>query len=210
MWIRPIVLCGVVLVGGCATVGRNVPGIDNLATVDPAPDPLYRGGQPSRQGIRTLQKMGVRTIIDLRNDPVRWERQHVTDAGMQYINIPTNAAVVDPIRIAQFLVAVRTAERPIFVHCKRGRDRTGLEIAVYRMVEQAEQWTRDAAIAELMRHGHQWVAFPGIRRYLRTYDPLNFASEAAQLSGATSTDDQASTDDPMPTGGFILEREAAY
>jgi uncharacterized protein (TIGR01244 family) len=184
MSLRPLILCCVLLAGGCATVGRDVPGVKNLATVDPAPEALYRGGQPSKQGIETLRTMGVRTVIDLRNDPVPWERQRVTAAGMTYVHVPTNAAKCDPVRIAQFLMAVRTSERPIFVHCRRGRDRTGLEIAVYRLVDQAEQWTRAAAIAELHRHGHQWLAFPGIQRYLATFDPAPFAAEAASQAGA--------------------------
>lgn len=163
-------------VGGCATVGKNFGGVPNFATVDPAPHAVYRGGQPSRAGIATLRDLGVRTIIDLRDDPVPWERHAVTDAGITYLNIPSNAAHTDPAVIARFLDALHTAERPVYVHCRRGRDRTGLEIACYRLVNQQDAWTRAQVLRELRRHGHQRLFFPGIERYLRTMDPQDFMS----------------------------------
>ena len=180
-----------------------MPGVKNFATVDAGSEALYRGAQPSRRGIETLKDMGVKTVIDLRNDPEPWERKHVTAAGMKYVHVPTDAKVNDPVRIAQFLVAVRTAERPIFVHCRRGRDRTGLEIAVYRMVEQAERWTREAAIAELRRHGYHWLMFPNIQRFVSTFDPQDFvaaADQAAALVGADGDAGHKAGSDSAPQG----------
>ena len=78
--------------GGCATVGKTATGLRNLATVDPAPQAIYRGAQPTREGVETLSDMGVKTIIDLRNDPVDWEAKAVADAGMTYVNIRVNRA----------------------------------------------------------------------------------------------------------------------
>ncbi|MEA2711326.1 MAG: tyrosine-protein phosphatase [Phycisphaerales bacterium] len=155
--------------GGCSTVGKPVTGIDNFALVD---DGLYRGGQPSYRGITELKEKGVRTVIDLRDDRNPAERMWVEEAGMAYVNIGTTALRVEPAKIATFLKEVDEAQRPIFVHCYHGRDRTGLEIAVYRIVEQ--NWPRDAALNELYAHGYHWAAFPGIARYLKTFDPKQF------------------------------------
>ena len=175
----------VLLAGGCgATVGRNVGGVPNLATVDPAPEAIYRGGQPTKAGFKTLQKMGVKTVIDLRDDKVPWEKDVVTKNGMTYVNIPSNAASTSPTTIAAFLTAVSAAERPIYVHCKRGRDRTGLEVACYRLVHQQDEWTREAAIEDLRRHGHQRVFFPGIERYLRTFNPEDFMPAPSNVSAS--------------------------
>ncbi len=183
--LRLLLLTLVPLTGGCgATVGRNVGGVPNLATVDPAPEAIYRGGQPSKAGFATLKKMGVKTVIDLRDDAVPWEESVVTRQGMTYVNIPSNAARTGPTTISAFLTAVSAAERPIYIHCKRGRDRTGLEVACYRLVHQQDAWTRQKAIDDLRRHGHQRVFFPGIERYLRTFDPNDFMTPPPNVTAA--------------------------
>ena len=159
---------------GCQTVGKPITGVENFAMVE---DGLYRGGQPSYDGIQQLKSNGVRTVIDLRHDRNPAERMWVEEAGMAYVNIRTDPGLVEPAKISRFLKEVDEAQRPIFVHCRRGRDRTGLQIAVYRMVEQ--DWPREAALKELYAHGHQWLAFPGIARYVRTFDPQQFESKLA-------------------------------
>ena len=183
---RPLLLILIVLAGGCATVGENYGGIPNFSTVDPEPNAIYRGGQPSRAGIATLKDMGVKTIIDLRDDAVRWERREAADAGIRYINIPSNAARTRPAPIAAFLSAVESAEKPVYVHCRRGRDRTGLEVACYRLVHQSDAWTRQAVIDELRMHGYQRFLFPGIERYLATMDPKDFLPAASADAKAVS------------------------
>jgi uncharacterized protein (TIGR01244 family) len=155
--------------GGCQTVGKPITGVENFAMVE---DGLYRGGQPSYDGVQQLKSSGVRTVIDLRDDRNPAERMWVEDAGMAYVNIATDAGRVEPAKVAAFLKEVDEAQRPIFVHCRRGRDRTGLTVAVYRMVER--NWPREAALNELYAHGYQWLAFPGIARYVRTFDVEQF------------------------------------
>ena len=153
-----------VLAGGCATVGRSTAGIPNFATVESG---LYRGGQPSELGFDELSRRGVRTVINLRDDARANEKRLVEQAGMHYVRIPSNAATVEPAKMDMFLTQVTTAPRPIFVHCRQGRDRTGLEIAVYRIAVQG--WSRQDAIAELYAHGYNWALFPVIERHLRTF-----------------------------------------
>lgn len=163
------------LTGGCGpTVGRYHHGVPNFATVDPAPEAIYRGGQPTQAGFKTLKKMGVKTVIDLRDDAVSWEKSAVTKNGMTYVHIPSNAARTNATTIASFLTAMTEADRPIYIHCKRGRDRTGLEVACYRLVHQQDKWSRQQAIEELRAHGQQRLFFPGIERYLRTFNPEDF------------------------------------
>jgi protein tyrosine/serine phosphatase len=98
-----------------------------------------------------------------------------------YIHIPTNAAVTEPAKIHKFLDAMATCQRPVFIHCMQGRDRTGLEIAVYRVV--MENWSREDALRELYAHGYNWALFPGIARYVKTFDPSKFNMPAAPLVG---------------------------
>jgi uncharacterized protein (TIGR01244 family) len=166
-----------VLTGCAATVGKRVNGIDNFATVEPG---LHRGGQPSSVGFRELARRGIKTVVNLRNDPRPDDQSLVEAAGMVYINIPMNAADVSPAQIDRALQHLQTAPRPIFLHCRRGRDRTGLEIAVYRIAAQG--WTRERAIEELYAHGYNWMWFPGIGRYVRTF---NASPTGAPVMAAT-------------------------
>ena len=165
------------IAAGCQTVGSPITGVGNFATVD---EGLYRGAQPTYEGIQELKERGVRTVIDLRDDRNPAERLWVEDAGMAYVNIPSNAGRVEPAKVERFLKEIDEAQKPVFVHCHRGRDRTGLAVAAYRMVMQ--DWPREAALKELYAHGHQWVAFPGIARYVRTFDPQPFKQKFADAA----------------------------
>ncbi|MGH9938421.1 MAG: protein-tyrosine phosphatase family protein [Blastocatellia bacterium] len=46
---------------------------------------------------------------------------------------------------------------PVFVHCQRGADRTGVIIAVYRISH--ERWTDEQAIAEAKRFRMAFIQF---------------------------------------------------
>src|SRR6185503_10224026 len=108
-----------------------------------------------------------------------WEREAVQTAGISYIWIPSNAARVESRTIHAVLDAVRTAQRPIFIHCKAGRDRTGLQVAVYRMTEMGD--SRDAALKDLYDCGYNWFMFSGIQQYLRSFSLSDYRP---QLAGA--------------------------
>ena len=166
---------------GCQTAGSRLAGVDNFAVVQDGPQGIYRGAQPTAAGIQTLKSRGVRTIIDLRDDALPSAETNAERAGLRYIHIPTNAAVTDPAKIRGFLDAMATAPRPVFVHCMAGRDRTGLEIAVYRIV--VEHWSREAALRELHGYGYNWGLFPGIARYVKMFDATKLAPPPALAGG---------------------------
>jgi len=42
----------------------GVPGVDNFARDNPA---LYRGAQPTEEGLKQLKAMGIKTVIDFRS-----------------------------------------------------------------------------------------------------------------------------------------------
>src|SRR5688572_25337110 len=74
---------------GCSTVGKSAPGINNFAEVEK--DVLYRGAQPTERGIKHLADQGVQTVVNLRADPLPWEKDAVIKAGMNYVWIPSLA-----------------------------------------------------------------------------------------------------------------------
>jgi protein tyrosine/serine phosphatase len=149
---------------GCATVGQNHDGLTNFDQVSPA---LYRGAQPTSQGIATLAAMHVKTIINLRDDASTSEPRLVRAAGMNYLALPLNAATLTGADAQRFLTLLGDAPPPVFVHCFAGRDRTGMAIAAYRI--RIDHWQTAAALAELYAHGHNWLLFPKVRSAIAAF-----------------------------------------
>jgi len=116
---------------------------------------LYRGGQPTDAGLKRLVQQGVKTIVNLRDDDdhARVEGTTAVAAGLRYFNLPlSNFHKPSDEQIAQVLSLINAPEnQPLFVHCKRGSDRTGTIIAVYRM--EHDGWTADQAKQEAEHFG---------------------------------------------------------
>lgn len=111
----------------------NVP-ILRFAKVD---DNLYRGGQPSKEEFALLKKMGIDTVVNFRSeeDLVAEERQIVESLGMKYISLPwTIYTPYDERVFDRFFEIIETKDqRPVFFHCKRGSERTGVIGAAYKI-----------------------------------------------------------------------------
>jgi protein tyrosine phosphatase (PTP) superfamily phosphohydrolase (DUF442 family) len=142
----------------------ELPGLPNLHKVS---DDLYRGAEPTVEGIQQLKRLGIKTVIDLRASGVP---DDVRGTGMTYVRIPSTAWQPDDKAVAQFLQVVMDENRaPVFVHCQRGADRTGLMTAVYRVAVQG--WTKDQAIAEMTQGGFGFYSgWQNIVRYVRDLD----------------------------------------
>jgi protein tyrosine/serine phosphatase len=112
-------------------------------------DHLYRGGQPKDGEYKELVALGIKTIVDLREDPEDYARRSAEKAGLQYINIRLNAKrPPTEAESNQFLEAVNEqANWPVFVHCAGGKHRTGVLIAVYRM--EMDGWSARRAYEEM-------------------------------------------------------------
>lgn len=123
--------------------------IKNFGQMD---DRFFRGAQPKEEDYKDLAKLGIKTVIDLREDPEAYERPMVESLGMRYINIPMlDKQYPTPEAIAQFL---RTVNDPnvgkFFVHCAGGRHRTGAMGAVYRF--QFYNWNFEQVYREMKQY----------------------------------------------------------
>ncbi|HEU0180006.1 MAG TPA: protein tyrosine phosphatase family protein [Blastocatellia bacterium] len=122
---------------------------------------LYRGAQPQRGGLKKLSELGIKTVINLRgaSEDTQKEQAEAEASGMRYFNIPLSALgrPTDE-QIERALAIIDARENwPVFVHCQRGADRTGVVIAAYRISH--EQWTGEQAIAEAKRFGLAGIQF---------------------------------------------------
>jgi len=128
-------------------------GLPNFGEVTPN---LYRGAHPNDDGLKTLQKMGISIVVDLRGNQSEHEQAAVEKLGMQYVSIPSHCQFPTDAPFVKFLKVIeQNPGKKIFVHCRIGEDRTGMAIASYRMVEQG--WSADEAMKEMEFFGFSAV-----------------------------------------------------
>ena len=154
------------------------PGLPNLHKVT---DGLYRGAQPTAEGMRELKKMGVRTVVSLRS--FHSDRDEIGDSGLGCEHIHMKPWHPEDKEVVRFLQTVTDKSRmPVFVHCQHGADRTGLVCAVYRVVVCG--WTKDEAIGEMMEGGFGYHAvWINIPPYLRKLNINTLKQQAGLVSG---------------------------
>jgi protein tyrosine phosphatase (PTP) superfamily phosphohydrolase (DUF442 family) len=154
----------------------DIEGVPNAAEVTPH---LYRGGAPSDRALRTLSKMGVNIVIDLRGSRES-ENREASRLGMQYIPLPWHCPFPKDAVFSRFLTILRdNPGKKVFVHCRLGDDRAGMMIAAYRMAEQG--WTAQEAMKEMQLYGfsfsHHFIC-PTLASY-EAHFPERFKTNSA-------------------------------
>ena len=111
---------------------------------------LYRGAQPTTEGMARLKALGIRTVINLR--AFHSDQDEVAGTGLKSVRFETKPWHAEEEDVVGFLkVVTDTNNLPVFVHCQRGADRTGMMCAMYRIVVCG--WTKPKAIEEMKSGG---------------------------------------------------------
>jgi len=123
--------------------------IKNFGQMD---DRFFRGGQPKEDEYQELAALGIKTVIDLRDDPTSYEKGSVEALGMKYVNIPmSDKDYPETAKIDAFLKLVDDPSTgKFYVHCAGGRHRTGVAGAVYRFNHY--NWNYDQVYAEMKKY----------------------------------------------------------
>lgn len=186
--------CLLALLAFSPVFAGSVPGIENFDQVDAH---VYRGAQPTDEGFRYLAKLGVKTIIDLReaDDRAIAEERVVTGAGMKYANIPMTGLTPPTVAEISKILAIMggSSEEPVFVHCKRGADRTGAVIAAYHI--NYNGWDNARALKDAKAHKMSSLQFPR-QNYIKNFRPLTIDAKA--LASTTSATAAATTAPALP------------
>ncbi len=129
---------------------------------------LYRGAQPTREGLQHLRAMGVKTIINLRGYDS--DTPLINGIGFHYYHIPTDTTMPERAKYQKVLDIVSNPElQPVFVHCFHGADRTGTAVALYRI--GLEEWHAEEAINEMLQGGYGYHSiFQENIRFIRNFD----------------------------------------
>jgi protein tyrosine/serine phosphatase len=172
-------------------------------------DGIYRGAHPTPVQIQFLAQAGVKTVINLQggdiNNPligfaVPWfvkgeslaeinhEGSWVVSSGMGYLSLPLSSLrPLNRLESKSIVRALKTmndpSKQPVFLHCAHGKDRTGLVIALYRMIYQ--NWTLQEAQAEMIAKGHDGmhrVLTFSLDQYLYSYALVSYIREILPLN----------------------------
>lgn len=121
---------------------------------------VYRSGQLSSTHLRAfIGEQQIKTVINLRgaHPGAAWfdqEAKVVRDGGARLINIHLSANhAPDQSTLNQLIETLRSAKKPLLIHCHGGADRTGLASALYEVVI-AKQTPRAASRQLSFRYGH--------------------------------------------------------
>lgn len=137
-------------------------GVPNLHKVA---DGLYRSAQPTAEGMTNLVSLGIKTVVNLRDNhsdtdeigglPIEARRIEVFTANMKDEYVEEFLSIVDD-----------TNALPVLVHCQHGADRTGTMCAMYRILRQG--WTVDDAIDEMRNGGYGYHSlWSNLPRFIR-------------------------------------------
>jgi len=140
-------------------------GVPNLHRISPT---LYRSEQPNALGMKNLEKMGIRTVINLRYFNDDEDEVEGTSLRTERTKILTwrigDKHVIDVMNMLK-----KTENGPFLIHCQHGADRTGLMTAMYRILEQG--WSPDDALKELTDGGFGYHSmWTNIIRYVQSVD----------------------------------------
>lgn len=96
---------------------------------------IWTGGEPQGMtGLKALQKLGVRTLINV--DGAHPNAEGAESLGMRYVHIPMDYADVEVISLLSIFRVVSELEGPFYFHCHHGKHRGPVAAALaWRMVD---------------------------------------------------------------------------
>ena len=156
--------------------------IKNFGQMD---DRFFRGGQPKKDEYQELAALGIKTVIDLRDDPTEYEKGSVEALGMKYVNIPmSDSSYPETAKIDAFLKLVDDPSTgKFYVHCAGGRHRTGVAGAVYRFNHY--NWTYDQVYAEMKKYDfYTRFGHGDMKKFVQDY-ATSFQSKSQQITEGT-------------------------
>ncbi len=122
-------------------------GLPNLHRVD---EKLYRSAQPTAEGMTNLVALGVKTVVNLRDN--HSDSDEIGGLPLEAKRIEIFTGNIKVSQVKEFLAIMDdTNAVPVLVHCQHGADRTGAMCALYRVARQG--WDVEEALREMKKGG---------------------------------------------------------
>jgi len=125
---------------------------------------LFRSEQPSKEEFAELSGLGIKSSLNLRTTET--DDESIGKIAIQPFLVPMDAGSFTDKEIIAALKVIESAPKPILVHCRHGSDRTGVVVAMYRIVFQ--DWTKEDALNELLNGNYGFHAnYRNIPEYIK-------------------------------------------
>ncbi len=163
--------------------------IKNFGQMD---ERFYRGARPKEADYKDLAALGIKTVIDLTEDPKPYERTTVEALGMQYVHIPMIAKKYPTEEATRMFLKVANdrSTGKFYLHCAGGRHRTGAMGAVYRY--QFYDWNYDQVYAEMKKFDFytSW-GHGAFKDFVKDYYEKMQSAKMSSATPTTTTSDKS-------------------
>jgi tyrosine-protein phosphatase SIW14 len=113
-------------------------------------DSIFRSEQPTAYGFSELCDLGIKSVLNLRLDQA--DHNPEKDCKFNCIQVKMDPDKFTYEDVIKALKAIQKAPKPLLVHCFYGADRTGMILALYRVIYQ--KWNKADAIKEMVEGGY--------------------------------------------------------
>lgn len=134
-----LILAAFTAAHACLAAGGTKPPGTTLVRFAKIGSDIYRGSKPETDAdYEYLKSLGIRSIISLQvmSRDIDPEGLEAPKHGFDFHSVPVEGLPFPPkqaaVDAAELVLADPTL-RPIYVHCKLGRDRTGMIVALHRV-----------------------------------------------------------------------------
>ncbi len=139
--------------GTNSNLSRKATLIDEAKNFYRVDELLFRSAQLDGSYAAKLHELGIKSIVNLRHFSRGGDKRAFGDQ-FWLASKPLQSWEIKPAQIADVLRTIRERQKEgaVLVHCYHGADRTGLVVAMYRVIYQG--WSLDAARSEMIDGGY--------------------------------------------------------
>ncbi len=124
------------------------------------PGELYRSAQPTQEDLtRYTKEHGIKSVLNLRggNPADGWYQEEIAaseELHITHLDFRMKAArELTDAQVAELIEVMRSAPKPLLIHCRSGADRTGLAAALYLEAISGKPMSQASGQLSL-RYGH--------------------------------------------------------
>lgn len=117
---------------------------------------IYRGSFPPKKSLAFMEKLGLKSIVYLcPEEPPAYYLEFMRQNNVQFLHHGLKGNKEPFVQIPEVLVAkalaqiVVEANQPVYIHCDKGKHRTGCVVGCLRRIQN---WSRVSIFAEYTRH----------------------------------------------------------
>jgi protein tyrosine/serine phosphatase len=169
-----LILLGIAFTGGLfSQSAEHISdfGLKNLYKVD---EGIYRSEQPGRAEFQALEQYGIKEVLNLR----AWHSDinAAKNTGLILHRIRMNAHNANDYDVVSALRIIKNRKGAILIHCHHGSDRTGLIVAMYKIIFR--NTSKKDAIDEMTdKHFGFHTVYANISRYINNANVDNIRKQ---------------------------------